>query len=158
VTGDPAEWTRVSGRRLSSLSDSLRRMPATVQERWFGRLWLLKPVVLATLSAFWIASGLIALVRFDAAASILTTRGVGVPAAELSVALGILLDLALGLAILVRRSMPWGALGMIATSAVYLLAGSALAPELWADPLGPYVKTVPGAVLALVALALAEER
>jgi hypothetical protein len=59
---------------------------------------------------------------------------------------------------LVRCSMRWGALGMVATTVVYLLAASVLAPDLWADPLGPYVKTVPGAVLALVALALAEER
>jgi hypothetical protein len=36
-------------------------MPATVQERWFARLFLVKPLILATLSAFWIITGFITL-------------------------------------------------------------------------------------------------
>jgi uncharacterized protein YbjT (DUF2867 family) len=158
VTGDPGPWTRATGRRLCDLSESLSRLPATVQERWFGRLWLMKPIAIATLSAFWIASGLVALARVDAAAAVLTARSVGPGFATFAVAAGIALDLALGLAVLFHRAMPWAALGMVAATAAYLLAGSVLAPDLWADPLGPYVKTLPGAVLALVAWALAEER
>lgn len=158
VIGDPATWTEATGRRLSSLTESLRRLPSTVQERWFGRLWLLKPLVVVTLAAFWIASGLIGLARFEAAASVLTARGVGAGAAGFAVAAGVGLDLALGLAVIVRGAMVWAAIGMIATTLAYLAAGTLLAPDLWADPLGPYVKTIPGALLALVALALADER
>ena len=47
---------------------------------------------------------------------------------------------------------------MIATTAAYLAGGTLLAPELWLDPLGVYVKSIPAAILALVALAIAEER
>jgi hypothetical protein len=158
VTGDPGPWTRATGRRLSGLSESLSRLPATVQERWFGRLWLMKPIVIATLSTFWLASGFVALARFDTAASILTMRGVEPGSAAFAVAAGVALDLALGLTVLFRRVMPWAALGMVAVTAAYLLAGSLVVPDLWADPLGPYVKAVPAAVLALVAWALAEER
>ena len=158
VTGDPAAWTRASGHRLASLEKSLRRLPADVQERWFGRLWLLKPVVIATLSLFWMASGLVGLARFDAAIAVLTDHGIGPAAALGAVAAGIALDLALGVAILFRRCMPGAALAMVAATMAYLLAGSVIAPDLWADPLGPYVKAIPGAVLALVAAALAEER
>jgi hypothetical protein len=38
------------------------------------------------------------------------------------------------------------------------LAGAALAPQLWADPLGPFVKIFPAMALALAVAALAEER
>jgi hypothetical protein len=35
--------------------------PASVQERWFARLYLLKSLVFAVFSLFWIATGLISL-------------------------------------------------------------------------------------------------
>jgi uncharacterized protein YbjT (DUF2867 family) len=158
VTGDPAPWSQATGARLSGLAETLRRLPATVQERWFGRLWLLKPLIIATLSTFWIVSGLVALARLDQAAALLAVRGIESEIATVAVVLGSIVDLGLGVAVLLRRSMPWTALGMVATTAAYLLAGSMLAPGLWLDPLGAYVKTIPGAILAVVAYALAEER
>jgi hypothetical protein len=158
ITGDPTAWVKATNRPLSSLSASLRRLPATVQERWFGRLWFLKPIIIATLSLFWLASGSISLAQMDLATGILTTHGFGAREATLVATSGSLLDISLGLAILFRGLMPWAALGMIATTAMYLLAGSVVVPELWGDPLGPYVKTIPGAVLALVCYAITEER
>ena len=57
-----------------------------------------------------------------------------------------------------RRSAQVALLGMVAVSAAYLLGGTLLRPDLWADPLGPFVKILPGAVLALAALAILDER
>ncbi|WP_407527182.1 SDR family oxidoreductase [Methylobacterium oryzisoli] len=158
VTGDPGPWRRAGGPVPSGLRMSLRRLPSTVQERWFGRLWLLKPVVVGGLALFWLVSGLVGLARFDAAAAVLTQRGVGAGAAGAAVAAGVALDLSLGAAMLVRRTMPLAALAMVGGTLAYLAAGTVLAPDLWADPLGPFVKTLPAALLALVALALAAER
>ncbi|PIK72528.1 hypothetical protein CS379_13475, partial [Methylobacterium frigidaeris] len=158
VIGDPGPWQRAGGPELSGLRASLRRLPSTVQERWFGRLWLVKPAVIGGLALFWLVSGLVGLVRFDAAAAVLTERGVGPGAADAAVAAGIVLDLVLGAAMLVRRLMPLAALAMIGGTLAYLVAGTWLAPDLWADPLGTYVKMLPAALLALVALALAAER
>jgi uncharacterized protein YbjT (DUF2867 family) len=158
VAGDPSAWLRERGRVPSSLQETLRRTPSTVQERWFGRLWLMKPVVVAALSLFWLASGLIGLVKADAASAILTGRGVGEGIATLAVIGGSLLDMALGAMLLVRPAYRAAALGVIATTLAYLAAGTALAPELRLDPLGAFVKTLPGLVLALVALAIADER
>ena len=47
---------------------------------------------------------------------------------------------------------------MVALSALYLLGATILTPALWIDPLGPLVKVVPGMALALVALAIMDER
>jgi len=57
-----------------------------------------------------------------------------------------------------RRWLPLAARGMIGLTLIYLLGGTVLAPGLWADPLGPLVKAIAVMVLALVALAIAEER
>lgn len=158
VTGDAATWTAAGDRPLRSLDQSLRDLPSTVQERWFARLHLLKPAVLGGLAAFWIASGLLGLAGFDAATAVLTSRGLSESHGALAVATGSVLDVALGLALLVRRSARPAALGMVVTGLGYLAAASALTPDLWLDPLGPLVKIVPATLLALVALALLEER
>ena len=158
IRGDPAPWRDGSGRPLLSLAETLARMPSTVQERWFARLFLLKPLVIATLAAFWIATGVVTLADLDAAAGVLTERGVGVVVGAGTAFGGALVDIALGIGILVRRWSRTAALGMIAVTLLYLVGGTLLAPDLWTDPLGPLVKAIPAAVLALVALALGEDR
>ena len=64
----------------------------------------------------------------------------------------------LGAAVLVRRHARAACLGMIALSFGYLLAGSWLTPWLWADPMGPFVKVLPGMLLAAAVHALLEPR
>ncbi len=147
-----------NGTATRGLVETLREYPASVQERWFGRLWLLKPVIVGTLALFWLASGSIGFIRQDDAISILTESGFRSGPARIAVTAGNVVDIALGIAILFRRSHHAAALGMVAVSAVYLLAASLAAPDLWLDPLGPLVKVLPAALLALVAIALADER
>ncbi|WP_137126513.1 SDR family oxidoreductase [Roseomonas sp. HF4] len=158
VTGDPGPWRAATGRGLRPLAETLRRRPATVQDRWFGRLWLLKPLLVGGLSAFWLASGALALASPAAAASVLTARGMAEGPALALVVAGAAVDLVLGAAVLARRFMAPAALGMVATSLAYLAGGTLLAPDLWADPLGPLVKVVPAMLPALVLLATAEDR
>jgi uncharacterized protein YbjT (DUF2867 family) len=158
VTGDPSAWTMATKRPLSSFEATLRRLPASVQERWFARLWLLKPVIIATLSAFWLVSGLVGLARIEAAASILMAGGLSHTASYAGVIAGAVADMALGLAILVRSTSRPAAGAMAALSAFYLVGATVWAPALWVDPLGPLVKVMPGLVLALVAVAVSEDR
>lgn len=158
VTGDPSAWKAVTGRPLRPLEATLRRLPASVQERWFARLWLLKPLIICTLSAFWLVSGLVALGRIDAAASVLDRPGLSSAASHLFVVVGALIDIGLGLAAVVRSTSRMAAVGMATLSALYLVGATMLAPPLWVDPLGPLVKVVPGLVLALVAVAVSEDR
>lgn len=158
VTGDPAPWREATGATLPSLETTLRALPSTVQERWFSRLFLLKPVVIGTLFAFWVVTGLIALARLNASLALLAATGLPDDAVDLLLLASTGLDVALGLFILWRRTARLAALGMIATTLAYLLAATLLMPGLWADPLGPLVKAIPAAVLALVALALLEDR
>ncbi|MBX9700157.1 MAG: DoxX-like family protein, partial [Acetobacteraceae bacterium] len=158
VDGDPARWITAGGAPPRPLAATLRSLPATVQERWFARLWALKPLVIGMLAVFWVLSGAIGLARFEAAQVVLTARGVADLPAALAVGVGAAVDLLLGAAVLVRRWVVPAACGMLAVTAAYLLGASILAPDLWLDPLGPLVKTLPAAVLALVAIALAPER
>lgn len=155
VTGDGAAWRAAGGAELTSFEQSLKRRPATRQDRMFARSQLVLPLIVVCLAGFWIASGLIGLAQADAAAGVIAGA---VDAPQLFVLGGAWADIALGLALLWR---PWAraaCFGMIALTGAYLIAGTALTPQLWADPLGPFVKTLPAAVLALVCAALLEER
>lgn len=155
VVGDPAPWRDHMHSPPTSFETSLQRRPATRQDRLFARAQLALPLIILALSAFWIASGVIGAVRLDAAAGVLPGA---VRDAERLVIAGALADIALGLAVLWR---PWAraaCFGMIALTAAYLVAGSLLTPQLWLDPLGPFVKTLPAALLALVCAALLDER
>lgn len=158
IDGDPQPWHSVTGRRLPGVRAILSGMPAGVQERWFARLWLLKPVALATLSLFWLLSGILGLLRLDAAAEVLAGRGMGVGLAVAAVVAGSFVDLLIGIAIAMRRTARVGLLAALAVSAAYLAGSALFAPDLWIDPLGPMLKVLPSLVLSLVALATLEER
>jgi uncharacterized protein YbjT (DUF2867 family) len=147
-----------SPRRLKTLAETLQAAPAGVQDLWFARLYLLKPVLFGVLSLFWVLSGAIALVRFDAAAAWLILAGFSPAVANAATLITALLDIALGIAVVFRRYAAPALLGMIGISVIYLFIGTILLPALWADPLGPLVKILPSILLPVVALAILDER
>lgn len=158
VHGDPDDGPAALGRELKTLPQMLAAMPAGPQERWFARLWLLRPVMVVTLAAFWLASGVIGLIRLDAAEAVLTGRGVATDFARAAVVLGAAADVALGAALLVRRLARAALLGMLALAFAYITGAALLAPDLWFDPLGAMAKTVPVLLSCLVLLAILEDR
>ncbi|MDH6267829.1 uncharacterized protein YbjT (DUF2867 family) [Rhizobium sp. SG_E_25_P2] len=142
---------------LMNAGQTLAAQPAGVQDLWFARLYLLKPLIFFTLSLFWLLSGMIPLLDpMRAGANFL-------PFMPWSAALTVTiatcaLDLALGLAVAVRPWSRQALWGMLATSLAYMVGGSLLQPDLWFDPLGPLVKVLPSLALTLVALAILDER
>jgi uncharacterized protein YbjT (DUF2867 family) len=61
AVGDPSQWTRLTGITPRALPAALASEPASVQERWFAKLYLLKPLIFGVLVVFWVATGLITL-------------------------------------------------------------------------------------------------
>jgi len=158
VRGEAGQCVRELGFAQRDLETMLADWPAGVQERWFARLYFVKPLTLATLAGFWLASGLIGIARLDAAARVLTGGGLDGGAARLSVLCGGVIDIGLGLLVCFRRTARPALGGMLLVSAIYILGTTIWRPDLWADPLGPIVKVAPAAVLALAALAMMDER
>jgi uncharacterized protein YbjT (DUF2867 family) len=158
ATGDNAEWRRVAGIQPQSLTDALAANPASVQERWFARLYLLKPLAIGTFALFWLLTGLVSLGPGYERAVHYMLEGGGGPLAEPSVIAGGLADIAVGFGILYRptaRPALWAALGL---SIFYIVAGTLLLPILWEDPLGPMMKIWPILALNLLCLAILDER
>lgn len=158
AVGNPADWMRITGIVPRPLTAALAAEPASVQERWFAGLYLLKAVLFCVLPLFWIATGLISLgPGFEAGIALMRGGGLGA-ASGLCVVAGGLADIVIGLAIALRRTTRLGLYAALAVTIFYLLAGTALLPQLWFDPLGGLLKALPILVLNLIAIAILEDR
>jgi uncharacterized protein YbjT (DUF2867 family) len=159
ISGDPAAWTEATGRTAVSAEAAASALNLSVQERWFSRLFLLKPLVLGGLAVFWIVSGLVPLAfNFSRTEDVLTTMGLPASAASALTIASSLLDIAIGVAISCKRTAKLGLQIGIVTAIFYLIASVPLAPQLWADPLGAMVKVVPAVLLMSIALAILDGR
>jgi uncharacterized protein YbjT (DUF2867 family) len=159
IAGDPSAWTSATGIKPRTLGAILAERPASVQDRWFARLYWLKPLAILSLAMFWIATGVIALGPGRAAAmSYFTKAGFGPWAAEFWLVAGSLFDIAVGLAVCVRRFTRRALQLMLVVASAYLVVGTVTAPELWLDPLGPYTKIIPALLATLFTLAILDER
>ena len=156
--GDNSEWLRVTGIVPRSLDEALAAHPASVQERWFARLYLLKPLAIGVFIVFWIMTGVISLTSgWDHAVRIMEQTAAD-QFAEATVIAGALTDLAVAALILFRRTAKLGLILALLVSLGYILAGSLLLPVLWSDPLGPMMKVWPILALNLLCLAILDER
>jgi uncharacterized protein YbjT (DUF2867 family) len=155
VTGNPETAHALLGQPLMDLEQILAGMPATVGDRWFAQLYLLMPVMVATLSAFWVLSGLIALANLPAATNVFAGS---VAFASTLVIVASLADIGLGLAVLYRPWTRWACWGMVVMTLVYLASATVYLPHLWWDPLGPLLKSIPAMLLALLTPVFLVER
>lgn len=158
ATGDPDRWTTLTGIIPTSLASALTAAPATIQDRWFARLYFIKPAIFVVLPVFWITTGVISLsIGWNIGIDLLDNTAVSALSAPAVVA-GAIADMAVGAMIAWRRTSRAGLWGAIAVSVFYAVAGTILRPDLWSEPLGPFLKILPILVLHFAALAILEER
>jgi len=159
VIGDPAPWMAATGIVPKTIAQVSGQRSATIQDKWFARLFLIKALVIASLVLFWSASGFIALViSFPATKAILVEHGF--PRWLVTPFAGItsLMDISIGALIAFRRTCAIGLIAGILLSLGYMAGTALLTPDLWIEPLGALVKTGPAIVLMLVALLILDSR
>ncbi|HEV7435186.1 MAG TPA: SDR family oxidoreductase [Pseudorhizobium sp.] len=158
AVGDGVAWAEATGIMSASLKAALAARPAGVQERWFAKMYFVKPATFIILPAFWIATGIISLSSGFRQGVELMLRTPAEEFAVPTVIAGAFADIAIGVAITRRQSARSGLYAGIALSVFYVVAGSLLLPSLWHDPLGPLLKIWPILVLHFTALAILKER
>ncbi len=159
VSGDPSAWMAATGIAPKKLSQTVGQRSAAIQDKWFARLFLIKALVIASLSMFWIVSGFIALfISYDAAAAILSSHAFPRQFVAPVTILTSLIDITIGILITFRRTCAIGLIAGIAASLGYMAGAAVLTPDLWIEPLGALVKTGPAIVLMLVALMILDNR
>ena len=159
VSGDPASWMEATRIVPKTLAQTVGGHAATIQDKWFARLFLVKTLIFASLVAFWSVSGFIALfVSYRAAAGILSAHNF--PSALVDpITIGTsLMDMSIGVLIAFRRTAAIGLVAGIMASLGYMFGAAILTPDLWIEPLGALVKTGPAIVLMFVALLMLDNR
>jgi uncharacterized protein YbjT (DUF2867 family) len=157
--GDPTRLAQLTGITPRNVEDLLNREPASVQERWFARLYLLKPLIFGVFALFWIVTGLISVgPGRERGVQLVMEGGTSEAVALLATLSGGMADIVIGIAIAVRRTARLGLFAALGISIVYLILGTILVPHLWIDPLGPMFKIAPVMVFNLVALAILDDR
>jgi uncharacterized protein YbjT (DUF2867 family) len=159
VTGDPKGWMAATGIVPKTIAEMVGRRSASIQDKWFSRLFLIKALIIASLALFWTVSGFISLViSYDAAAGIL--RAHNFPSALVGPVTVVtsLMDMSIGILIAFRRTSAFALIAGILLSLGYMAGAALLTPDLWIEPLGALVKTGPAIVLMLVALLTLDNR
>ncbi|MEH2504912.1 uncharacterized protein YbjT (DUF2867 family) [Bradyrhizobium sp. AZCC 1578] len=159
VSGSPAGWMAATGIIPKTIGQMAGKRVATIQDKWFARLFPIKALMIASLVLFWVVSGFIALViSYDAAAGILRSHGFP-PALVAPITVGTsLMDMTIGVLIAFRRTSAFGLVAGIIASLGYMAGAAILTLDLWIEPLGALVKTGPAVVLMLVALVTLDNR
>jgi hypothetical protein len=158
-TADPGPFIAAVGFTPRRFRDALIAAPSHVQDHWHARLYLLRPLLRATVALFWIMTGLLAMraaLRPETpalAAAVLPERF-----ALLALWTAAATDLALGALMLLRRRVILVGAAMIAVTFAYLALLTYGQPALWMDPLGPLTKTLPLVVATLVVMAVEDDR
>jgi uncharacterized protein YbjT (DUF2867 family) len=159
ITGDPSAWMEATGIAPKTIAQALGQHATTIQDKWFARLFLIKPVMIASLALFWFASGFIALViSFPATKAILSSHGFSSWLVAPFAAITSMMDMSVGVLIAFRRTCAAGLVAGILVSLGYMVGTALFTPDLWFEPLGALVKTGPAIVLMLVALLTLDNR
>jgi len=89
---------------------------------------------------------------------ILRLAGASAATAAIAVSTGAAIDIALGLAVMIRWTCRAALIVMFAVSLGYVVAGAILTPHLFVDPLGSILKIFPIMLATLFVLAILDER
>jgi uncharacterized protein YbjT (DUF2867 family) len=156
---DPAAYQAATGLRPMRFAQSLANEPAGTADLWHARLYLLRPLIRASLVLLWLESGIAGLLApVSASTAVLAPLGFSDATALLIARAASLLDLAIALALLLGYRLRSMATIQIAIVAAYTIGLTLLAPSLWLEPFGSLLKNIPVLALLLVHRIAEEER
>jgi uncharacterized protein YbjT (DUF2867 family) len=166
VVGDPAAWIATTGIRPASLVDILAARPSGVQDRWFARLYFVKPLAIGGLALASISAGVVTLRLLSGSTPwlrpLLAEAGPLAAATVVLTVLGAVAHIVLGLGALVRSTARAAFIGMalvaIAGALVNIVTVLPYASQLWLEYFVIVSAAVPMVLASLVALAILDDR
>ena len=158
-TGDAAAFTQATGISATGWKASLAAHPAHAQDRWHARIYLIRPLLRASLVFLWLAAAVVGLFAVGGWASTLSAAlDIAPLGAGIALVIACFMDLAIAVLLAVRWKPRRLALLQVLLIGAYTAIATVLWPGLWAEALGPLVKNIPIAVAALALGAIEEER
>ena len=159
TAADPRAFSQATGLHPRPFADALSTGPVGTADLWHAQLYLLRPVVRASLILLWLVSGVTGLLA--SADTILNHLGPLATFGDTAVLLAraaSVLDLGIAAALLINvnpRLVFW--LQMLIVLG-YTVTLTLLSPALWGDLFGALLKNIPVLALIIVQRILSEER
>ncbi|MDH5785498.1 MAG: NAD(P)H-binding protein [Chromatiales bacterium] len=134
------------------LDEALRTTPASDADRWHARLYFLAPLLRITLALLWIFTAITSafLYPVEQSVALLQQVGIGKTIAPYFLYGAAALDLALGMALLLRYCITAVALSQVAVILGYTIIITFALPEFWLHPYGPVSKNIPLIIATLM--------
>ncbi|MFA7386663.1 MAG: SDR family oxidoreductase [Thiohalobacteraceae bacterium] len=157
--GNVSTLIRATGLTPRSFDIALHEQPAQQADRWHARLFFLRPLLRLSIGLLWVFTGLVSLGLYPVEQSYALLAQVGIAGTMAPVALysAALLDLALGIATLLRHRIQQVAIIQITLMIAYSVLISIGPSELWLHPFGPITKNIPLIVATLIMMALEKD-
>lgn len=156
---DPKAFSAATGLRPVSLAAALSNQPSSTADLWHARLYLIRPLVRATLILLWAFSALAGfLAPLAVSQQVLAPLGLEPGKVQVLAYASSALDALIALALLFNwrpLTMPWVQVAVVLT---YTMGLTLLQPSLWLEPFGALLKNLPILALVLVSRILEEER
>lgn len=159
IQSDPSALLAKIPTRPRAATEFIAARPAGTQDLWQARLYLIKPLIRLVFALLWLTSGLLGLL-LPAASFLPIFNGIPLSDAALTALArtGGVVDLALAFALLRNWRPHLTGVAQLVVVLGYTVGLSLIAPGLWLAPLGELLKNLPILALALVHIALIEER
>ncbi len=158
-TADVSMMRAVLGEEPESMDSVLARKPATQADRWYARLYFMRPLLRLGLAFVWLWTALVSAFFYPQAESYHLLQQLGFSGMMLPVGLyGLsIMDLLLGIAMFVYRPLRHVLWLQIITLLFYSLIITLFLPEYWLHPFGEISKNIP-MLLATLTLLLMEKK
>ncbi len=153
-TADDSMMQAVLGEAPESIDSALARTPATTADRWYAKLYFMRPLLRLGIAFVWIWTALVSAFFYPQAESYQLLQQIGLSGFMLPIALygSALMDLLLGLGMFFYkplRHILW--LQMLVILA-YTIAITLFLPEYWLHPFGEISKNIPMILATFVLL------
>jgi uncharacterized protein YbjT (DUF2867 family) len=159
VVGDPAPWMAATGVAPKSLDEILAARPATVQDRWFARLYLLKPIAIVGLAACSISIGALEFIpAYKVAAPVWSLSRAAFVVEVVPALVAGAVEFALGVALLVRRTARFALMTLLVLTLLGTIMNAAAELSRMQYPISLFAVGIPGLLALLFALAILDER
>jgi len=156
---DVSAFQNLLGQAPESMESVLTRTPATTADRWYAKLYFMRPLLRLGLAFLWIWTALISAFFYPQALSFELLEKIGLSGVMLPIALygSALMDFVLGAALFLYRPMRHVLWLQMIVIIGYSVVITLLLPEYWLHPFGEISKNIP-VLLATLTLLLMEKK
>ncbi len=157
-TSDADMVSKALGTIPQSMDDVLTKQPASPADKWYARLYFMRPLLRLGLATVWVWAALVSAFFYPQAESYQLLQSIGLSGLMLPVVLygSASMDFLLGMALFFYRPVRHILWFQIAVIACYTIVITLLLPEYWLHPSGEISKNIP-MLLATLTLVLMEE-